>query len=101
MTIEAFIRLLASSDPVPGGGSASAVAGAIGAALVAMGAALSEGRPRYAAHAGTPPRAGAQGKRLPPPFLTPPGRGSDPDRPVPAAGGVPPRAPSGAASRAP
>jgi len=70
MTIEAFIRLLASSDPVPGGGSASAVAGAIGAALVAMVAALSEGRPRYAAHAGTHARAGAEGKRLADQFLT-------------------------------
>jgi methenyltetrahydrofolate cyclohydrolase len=69
MTVEAFIRLLASSDPVPGGGSASAVAGAIGAALVAMVAVLSEGRPRYAAHTGTHARAGAEGKRLADQFL--------------------------------
>ena len=70
MTVEAFIQLLASSEPVPGGGSASAVAGAIGAALVAMVATLSEGRPRYAAHAGTHVRAGTEGKRLADLFLT-------------------------------
>ena len=45
-----LIERLATSDPIPGGGSASALAGAMGAALVHMVVALTAGRPAAAGH---------------------------------------------------
>ena len=44
-----FIEALAAATPTPGGGSAAAHAGAMGAALVAMVARLTIGRKKYAA----------------------------------------------------
>ncbi|MEO8638580.1 MAG: cyclodeaminase/cyclohydrolase family protein [Chloroflexota bacterium] len=53
LSIQAFLERLGSSDPVPGGGSAAALAAAMGAALVAMVAELTIGRPAYAEHEAT------------------------------------------------
>ena len=44
LTVSAFIERLASKAPTPGGGSAAALAGAMGAALVQMVVALTTGR---------------------------------------------------------
>jgi formiminotetrahydrofolate cyclodeaminase len=65
LTLGALTERLASSDPVPGGGSAAALAGAMGAALVAMVAELTSGRPDYAEHEATIAelRAGALERR--------------------------------------
>lgn len=53
LPVNVFLERLGSSDPVPGGGSAAALAAAMGAALVAMVAELTIGRPAYAEHEAT------------------------------------------------
>jgi glutamate formiminotransferase/formiminotetrahydrofolate cyclodeaminase len=61
LTLAQFSERLASGDPVPGGGSASAIAGAFAASLVAMVARLSLDRPKYAAYRATNERGLATG----------------------------------------
>jgi methenyltetrahydrofolate cyclohydrolase len=47
-TVPAYLDELAAGTPTPGGGSAAALAGAMGAALVSMVANYTVGRPRFA-----------------------------------------------------
>lgn len=64
LTLDAFLDVLGSASPSPGGGAASAVAASCGAALVAMVAALSVDRPKYAAYTVSHARHGAAGREL-------------------------------------
>jgi formiminotetrahydrofolate cyclodeaminase len=64
MTLDGFVEQLASSAPIPGGGSAAAVAASLAAGLVAMVAGLSADRSAYARFAATHVRAGAAGRTL-------------------------------------
>ena len=47
-TVAQFLDELASSAPVPGGGSGAALVGALGAALASMVGNLTLGKPKYA-----------------------------------------------------
>ena len=68
-TLAEYTELLASALPVPGGGSAAAVAGSLGASLVAMVARLCEGRPVFDVHQATIEMALEAGDRLRDRFL--------------------------------
>ena len=48
LSVREFTRFLASAEPVPGGGGAAALVGALGVALGNMVAALMLGKPKYA-----------------------------------------------------
>jgi formiminotetrahydrofolate cyclodeaminase len=64
LTVGQFVERLSSAEPVPGGGAASALAAALGAALVSMVAGLSQGRAKYAAYEATLVRADETGRSL-------------------------------------
>ena len=63
LNLTEFSDSLASAEPVPGGGSASAIAGSFAGSLLAMVARLSVDRPKYAAYQKTHSRALATGER--------------------------------------
>ncbi len=50
LTISEFTARLASQEPAPGGGSAAALSGLLGAGLVEMAISLTRGRKEFAAH---------------------------------------------------
>ena len=50
MSVRAFTEKLGSNAPAPGGGSAAALSGALGAALVSMVCCLTAGKSKYAEH---------------------------------------------------
>lgn len=53
LSVTDLVKRLATADPIPGGGSASALAGAMGAALVHMVIELTHGRPDAEQHEAT------------------------------------------------
>jgi formiminotetrahydrofolate cyclodeaminase len=69
LTLDRFTEALASAEPVPGGGSASAVAASLAASLLSMVARLSLDRPKYAAYESTHRRALDVGERARGQFL--------------------------------
>jgi methenyltetrahydrofolate cyclohydrolase len=77
LSVSEFMERLSSSDPVPGGGSASALAAALGASLISMVAGLSTGRPKYVMYQATHERCAAAGRDLEARFLALVDRDSD------------------------
>ncbi len=63
LTLTEFSERLASADPVPGGGSAAAVAAGLAASLMVMVGRLSADRPKYEIYAATHARALQEGER--------------------------------------
>ncbi|MEP7157872.1 MAG: cyclodeaminase/cyclohydrolase family protein [Chloroflexota bacterium] len=63
LTLSEFSDVLASAEPVPGGGSASAIAASFAGSLLAMVARLSLDRPKYEGYRATHERALAAGDR--------------------------------------
>lgn len=69
LTVRGFAELLGSDAPAPGGGSAAALAGALGAALTAMVGALTVGKKKYADYAGEAQRTLEEARALEERFL--------------------------------
>ena len=68
-TVNDFVNVLASDAPAPGGGSAAALIGAVGASLAAMVAGLTLGKEKYREFAAQTETLQADGLRLQKRFL--------------------------------
>ena len=64
MNLTDFVETLSSDSPAPGGGSAAALFGAMGAGLTAMVACLTQGRKKYAEYAAFAASVQEQAKAL-------------------------------------
>ena len=64
MQLTDFVQTLSSDAPAPGGGSAAALIGSMGAGLAAMVACLTQGRKKYAEYAAFAAEVEAKGKAL-------------------------------------
>lgn len=64
MKVGQFVDVMSSSEPAPGGGSAAALEGALGAALAAMVCSLTVGRKKYAEFEQTALQAEKKGNEL-------------------------------------
>ena len=64
MNLTDFVETLSSDSPAPGGGSAAALIGTIGAGLTAMVACLTQGRKKYEEYAEFAASVEEQGKRF-------------------------------------
>ncbi|MBQ4425346.1 MAG: cyclodeaminase/cyclohydrolase family protein [Lachnospiraceae bacterium] len=62
--LDEFCGIMGSDAPAPGGGSAAALAGAVGAALCSMVAALTVGKPKYAEFEDLAERCGKKAQAL-------------------------------------
>ena len=67
--VEDFMQLLSSDAPAPGGGSAAALLGAVGASLAAMVAALTQGKEKYKEFESLTQETHAAGERMKRRFL--------------------------------
>ena len=67
--VEEFMQLLSSDAPAPGGGSAAALLGAVGASLAAMVASLTKGKEKYKEFEALTQETHAAGERMKKQFL--------------------------------
>ncbi|HUV36432.1 MAG TPA: glutamate formimidoyltransferase [Patescibacteria group bacterium] len=77
MTVNAFADILSTDAPAPGGGSVSALCGALSGALSAMVAALTHGKTGYEKSFDEMERIGIEGQRLKDEFLADVDRDTD------------------------
>ena len=99
LTVRSFANLLGSNAPAPGGGSAAALAGSLGAALTSMVNALTIGRKKYAEYQESAQSAFDAGSDLKDRFLTAMERDTDAFNEFSAAMALPKETPEEKAAR--